>query len=272
MKTDRSPWLCLLVWTAALVAALPMVLLVLWSFTNRWPGPLIFPEAFSLRGWERLFSGYLNVGLVTARSIGLSLSAGALSAIIAAMASRALCLYSFPGKRLVEGLAMLPVIVPATVFGMGSRILFVRMGLGGSLAAVLICHLIITLPFALRIMLETTRMASFRLEEQARALGASPFAAFWYGALPAIAPGMISAMALSFLFSYAQYFLTLVIGGGKVKTLAIIVMPLIQGSDRTVSSAYSLLFIASAAGIFALLQGLAAFVAKYTGKQLGGAS
>ena len=270
MNVKQSPWLRLLVWTAAIAAALPLLLLVLWSLTNRWPAPLLFPEAFSGRGWQRLFSGYFNVGQIAAYSIGVSLLVGALSAAIAALASRALCLYAFPGKRLLETLAMLPVVVPATVFGMGSNLFFVRLGLGGSLTAVVLCHLIITLPFTLRIMLETTRLASFRLEEQARALGASPLAGFWHGALPALAPGLLSATAVAFLFSYAQYFLTLVLGGGKVKTLALLVMPLIGGSDRTISSAYSLLFILSAAGVFALLQGLAALAARYTGKQLGG--
>jgi putative spermidine/putrescine transport system permease protein len=259
------------VWLAALAVLLPLVLLLVWSFANRWPVPHLLPQAFSLRGWERLFSGYFSVWQVTLSSIGLSLFVGALSTVIAAMAARALCLYSFPGRRLIESLAMLPIVVPATVFGMGSHMLFIRLGLNNTVAAVVLCHLISTLPFALRVMLETTRMASTRLEEQARVLGAGPLAGFWHGTMPAIAPGLVSALAVSFLFSYTQYFLTMLVGGGKVKTLAIIVMPLIEGSDRTISSVYSLLFIASAAGVFWILQGVSAIVAKATGKQLGGA-
>jgi len=269
---NRKPLLLhIIVWAAVIAVALPLVLLVIWSFTNRWPMPQLFPTAFSLRGWRRLFSGYIDVWQVAFSSIGLSLFVGTLSTLIATAASRAICLYSFPGKNFVEGFAMLPIIVPATVFGMGSNILFIRLGLGSTLIAIIICHLISTLPFALRVMLETTRMASFRLEEQARVLGASPFRGFWHGTLPAIAPGLVSALAVSFLFSYSQYFLTLLMGGGKVKTLSIIVMPLIEGSDRTVSSVYSLLFIASAAGVFAVLMGVSAVLAKYSGKQLGAA-
>jgi putative spermidine/putrescine transport system permease protein len=259
------------VWLAVLAVALPLALLVIWTFVNRWPAPRLLPEAFSLRGWRRLFSGYFNVWQVTLSSIGLSLLVGALSALTAAMVARALCLYPIPGKRFLEGLAMLPIIVPATVYGMGSHVLFIRLGLANTTVAVALCHMITTLPFALRVMLETTRLASSRLEEQARVLGAGPFAGFWHGALPAIAPGLVSAWAVSFLFSYTQYFLTLLMGGGKVKTLAILVMPLIEGSDRTISSVYSLLFIVSAAGVFAALQGVSAIVARAVGKQLGGA-
>ena len=272
MKTNRALLLHIAVWLAALAVALPVVLLVIWSFANRWPIPQLFPEAITFRGWQRLFSGYFNVWRVTVSSIGLSLFVGAISTLVATMSSRALCVYPFPGKGLIEAIAMLPIMVPATVFGMGSHILFIRLGLNHTLAAVVLCHLISTLPFAMRVMLETTRLVSDRLEEQARVLGASPLAAFWHGTLPAIAPGMISAWAVSFLFSYTQYFLTLLVGGGKVKTLAIIVMPLIEGADRTISSVYSLLYIASAAGVFAVLHGVSAMVANRAGKLPGGAS
>jgi len=268
-RADRSLLLNVVVWAAALAVALPLTLLLIWSFANRWPMPQLFPAAFSFRGWQRLFSDYENVWQIMFSGIGLSLFVGMLSTLIATSSSRALCLYSFHGKKLIEGFAMLPIIVPATVFGMGSHIMFIRLGLGSSLPTVIICHLITTLPFALRIMLETTRLASFRLEEQARVLGASAFAGFWHGTLPAIAPGLVSTLAVSFLFSFNQYFLTLLMGGGKVKTLSIIVMPLIKGSDRTVSSVYSLLFIASTAGVFAALMGVSALLAKYSDKQLG---
>jgi putative spermidine/putrescine transport system permease protein len=271
VKVRSLLFLRVVVWLAALTVALPLVLLVVWSFANRWPVPWLLPDAFTLRGWQRLFSGYFNVWQIVLSSIGLSLFVGALSAVIAAMAARALCLYQFPGRRLIEGAAMLPIIVLATVFGMGSQVLFIRLGLAGTAGAVVLCHLISTLPFALRVMLETTRLVSTRLEEQARVLGAGPFAGFWQGTLPAIAPGMVSAWAVSFLFSFTQYFLTLLAGGGKVKTLAILVMPLIEGSDRTISSVYSLLYIGSAAGVFWVLQGVSGLVARTTGKQLGGA-
>ena len=267
----RHPiFLQLLVWVTACMILLPLFLLVIWSFANRWPIPDLLPQAFTLRGWERLISGYYQIWQVMGSSIVLSLVVGALSTIISAFAARAICLFTFPGRRLVEGAAMLPILVPATVFGMGSYMVFIRLGLHHTLVAVIICHLISTLPFSMRVMVEATRMISIRLEEQARVLGARPFAGFWYGSLPALAPGVVSSWAVSFLFSYTQYFLTFLVGGGKIKTLSILVMPMIEGSDQTIASVYSLLFIASAAGVFWVLQGLSATISKRTGKQFGG--
>lgn len=260
----------LLLWLAVLTVALPLGLLLIWSFANRWPTPGLLPEVFTLRGWGRLFSGYFEIWSVTLASIAMSLLVGALSTISAAMAARAVCRCEFPGKQLISGLTMLPVVVPATVFGMGSQILFIRLGVSNTVGAVMMSHLIITLPFAYRTMLATTQLTSEALEEQARVLGASPGAAFYHGSLPLLAPGLVSSLAVSFLLSYAHYFLTLIIGGGKVKTLAILIMPLISGSDRTIASAYSILFIASAMAVFLILQGISALIAHRIGKQLGG--
>jgi putative spermidine/putrescine transport system permease protein len=259
-KTDEPLWARVMVWLAALAVLLPLSLLVAWSFANRWPVPHLAPQAYTLRGWNRLFFGHYDVWRVTAHSVALSLVVGALSTVIATMTARALRLYRLPGGRLIEGLSMLPVIVPVTVFGMGGHMLFIRLGLNNTVTAVAICHLIIALPFAVRVMLEATNSSSFRFEEQARVLGASPFSAFLHGGLPIIAPGMASALAVSFLFSYTQYFLTSLMGGGKVKTLSVVVMPLIERSDRTISSAYSLLFIVSVMVVFLALRRAASIV------------
>ena len=270
MKPKQFRILHLILALAALTVALPLFLLVVWSFTNRWPKPLLIPEAFTWRAWERLLGSYFNVWQVAASSIALSLFVGVIVTLIAAMAARAICLYDFPGKGLLSSAALLPVIVPATVFGMGSNVLLIRFGINNTIEAVVLGHLIITLPFAFRTMLETTKLVSTRLEEQARVLGASPWAAFLHGTLPALAPGLISSLALSFLFSYTHYFLTLVFGGGKDMTLAILILPLIEGSDRTISSAYSILFITSTMVVFLCLQLIAGRIARRVGKQLGG--
>ena len=270
MKGNRSLLLTGLLWLALLAVLLPLGLLIVWSFANRWPMPDLLPRVLTLRGWERLFAGYADIWQVTAGSILMSLGVGAASTIIAAMAARAVCLYDFPGRQLFQGAAMLPIIVPPTVFGMGSQILFIRLGISNTVWAVVIGHLIITLPFAFRTMLETTRLISNRLEEQARVLGASPGAAFVHGSLPALAPGLVSSLAISFLFSYAHYFLTLLLGGGRIQTLTVLVLPLIRGSDRTLSAVYAIVFIASAMGVFLVLQAIAARIARAVGKQLGG--
>ena len=69
-------------------------------------------------------------------------------------------------------------MVPATVFAMGIQITFIRMGLNNTVAGVILAHLIYSLPYAVRLIMDGTRAVGIALEEQARVLGAGPFQAF----------------------------------------------------------------------------------------------
>jgi putative spermidine/putrescine transport system permease protein len=59
---------------------------------------------------------------------------------------------------------------------------------------------------------------------------------------------------MAYIISFSQYFLTLLIGGGSVKTLAVVMVPLIYGGDRTIASAYALLFTLSSLIVFGLFE------------------
>lgn len=259
----------LIVYVAACVTSAPLLLLLFSAFSNRWAWPDLIPRELSLRGFERMLSGNLVSLSLLGSSLALSLGVAVSAVIIATLAARAMHLYDFRGKAILELITVLPIIVPATVFGMGSHMFFIEMGLNNSILAVMIAHLIVVLPFAVRIMLGVTKTADMRLEEQALNLGASRARAFFEGTLPVISPGMLSALSVSFLFSYTQFFLTMLMGGGKVKTTATLAMPLILGADRSISSMYSIFFIATTLIVFLLFQGISRLLAKKVGAQLG---
>jgi putative spermidine/putrescine transport system permease protein len=56
-------------------------------------------------------------------------------------------------------------------------------------------------------------------------------------------PAIVSASNLIFVVSFSQYLLTLIIGGGKVMTLAVVMFPFIQEGDHTMAGALSIVFI-----------------------------
>ena len=72
--------------------------------------------------------------------------------------------------------------------------------------------------------------------------------------LPALLPGILSSMSMGFILSYSQYFTTLMVGGGRVKTIALVLVPYIQSGDRALSSVYSVAFVASALLVFFLFE------------------
>ena len=241
---------------------LPMAVVMLWSVTERWPWPLLLPESLSLRTVKELFFGSAKLPEILFSSISLALIVAVLGTVIGIMTARATELYSFRGKKMVHLGSFLPLLVPGTVFAMGIQITLIRMGLSDTLTGVVIVHLIAAVPYCITIMTDVTRAVGDRLEQQAMVLGAGPFQAFLQVSLPALLPGILSSMSMGFILSYSQYFTTLMVGGGRVKTIALVLVPYIQSGDRALSSVYSVAFVGSALLVFFLFETLIHYAQK----------
>lgn len=244
-------------WLLALTVVcilLPPVVLLLWAVTGRWPWPNLLPETYSLRTIRELLFGSANLLELLYSSISLAAVVAVLATTIAVMTARATELYDFRGKALVRMGSFLPLLVPGTVFAMGIQITLIRLGLSDTIGGVIIVHLIAAVPYCITIMTDMTRAVGASLEEQAMVLGADCFTAFFQVTLPALLPGILSSMSMAFILSYSQYFSTLLVGGGRVKTIALVLVPYIQSGDRALSAVYSVVFVASALLVFALFE------------------
>ena len=255
-------------WTKAVLTAvlfcifLPLAVLLLWSVTGRWPWPALLPETWSLRTLRELLLGSASLPRLLGSSIGLALTVAVLGTFIGVLTARATELHDFRGKGLVKLGSFLPLLVPGTVFAMGIQITLIRLGLSDTVAGVVLVHLIAALPYCITIMTDVTRQVGCRLEEQAMVLGAGPFRAFFQVTLPALLPGILSSMSMGFILSYSQYFTTLMVGGGRVKTIALVLVPYIQSGDRALSSVYSVAFVGSALLVFFLFETLIHHISK----------
>lgn len=241
---------------------LPMAVVLLWSVTERWPWPLLLPESYSLRTVQELLFGSANLPKILFSSISLGLAVAALGTTVGILTARATELYDFPGKKLVHLVSFLPLLVPGTVFAMGIQITLIKLGLSDTLTGVIIVHLIAAVPYCITIMMDVTRAVGKKLEEQAMVLGADPWRAFFLVTLPSLLPGILSSMSMGFILSYSQYFTTLMVGGGRVKTLALVLVPYIQSGDRALSAIYSVTFVGSALLVFFLFETLIHFLQK----------
>ena len=241
---------------------LPLTVIVAWSFANRWPWPELLPLAWSWRGMDEVFASHSLVMDVLIYSIALSLAVAVIATMIGLLTARALAFYEFWGKKLIIYASMLPVIVPTTVFAMGIHVIFIRQGLAGNLWGVLIGHVIVALPYTIHILRGLTLRIGSELEEQAQILGASEGRAFYTVSLPLLLPGILSALSMAYIISFSQYFLTLLIGGGQVKTLSLVMVPFIMSGDRTLASAYALVFLVTSLLVFIIMEGLVRLYAR----------
>lgn len=240
----------------AVCILLPMVVIVIWSITGRWPWPNLLPESWTLRTLEELFLGSAKLPQLLSSSIILAAIVAILATSISILTCRATEFYDFPGKGIVRLCGMLPLLVPGTVFAMGIQLAMLRFGLADTLAGVVLVHLVCALPYCLAILGDVTRAVGKRLEEQAAVLGAGPLRAFFTVTLPALLPGVLSSISMGFILSYSQFFTTLMVGGGRVKTIALVLVPYIQSGDRALASVYSVAFVGSAMMVFFIFEAL----------------
>jgi putative spermidine/putrescine transport system permease protein len=232
--------------TAALmiVALLaPLVPLVLWSFSQRWLFPAVLPQDWGLRAWRYLLSPAAQLGKAAATSLLIGCSVTLISLLVGLPAGRALGMYRFRGKTLVQFLILAPAIVPGFAAAMGIHGLFIRYGLADTLAGVVLVQLLPVLPYVVLILSGVFAGFDATIEQEARTLGAKPWQVLLYVTLPSVRPGVIAAGLFAFMISWGQYLLTLLIGGGQVLTLPVLLVNFVNSGDYALSAALSLALI-----------------------------
>lgn len=250
MRSDRvvSPVRRMTTFAASVLIAgaivLPLFTLVVWSFARGWYFPQLVPQTWSLRAWTYVFSRASQVGRGIAQGAFVALSVTLLSLLVGVPAGRALGLYRFRGKKLVQFLILAPTLVPGIAVIMGIHVVFIRLGLTGTLLGVILVHLIPTTPYVAMVMTGVFANYNPDFEQQARTLGTRPLQVLRYITLPAIAPGVLVAGMFAFIISWEQYLLTLLIGSGQVVTLPVLLFSSAGGGNHAITAALALLLIA----------------------------
>ena len=223
---------------------LPLIPILIWSFAYRWYFPELFPSAWSLRAWTYLLSGTSQVRRGVTQSVLIASITTVISLAIGIPAGRALGLYQFRGKKLIQFLILAPTIVPGIAAVMGIHVLFIKLRLTGTLPGVVLVHLIPTTPYVTMVMTSMFANYNSEYEEQARTLGATRWRVFLSITLPAIFPGLLVGGMFAFIISWEQYILTLLIGSGQVITLPVLLFSFAGSGNNATTAALCILFVA----------------------------
>ena len=262
MKTSNNRMIKIILMFFALLIVVPVVWMIIWAFTERWAWPDILPQVFSFRAVEGILRKSTRLGQMMLSSVFISLAVAALAVVIGTMTARALVLYQFKGRDVLYFCSILPFMVPVTVFAMGIQVTFIKLGWNNTVWGVICAHLVCSLPYAVRLLMDGTEALGDGLEEQARVLGASEGQAFFRVTLPLLVPVLLSAFSMAYIVSFSQYFLTLLIGGGQVKTFTIVMVPYLQGGDRNIACVYSVIFLGITLVLFGIFEWTAGKVSK----------
>lgn len=234
-----------------LIVVAPFLLFGAYAFSTRW----FFPQPFPSEWTASIFLGELKDSHTLssiANGLWIALIVSLLSLIIAFPAARVLGLHQFRRRQLAWLLFFLPTIIPPLAIGMGLNILFLQLGLAGTIIGVALAHLVPTLPYTIFTLSGAFARYDENFEHQALALGASPIQIFFKVTLRLMTPSLVVATLFAFLISWSQYLLTLLIGGGQIITLPILLFSAASGGNLSMIASLSLLFIASPVLVIAL--------------------
>ena len=218
MRVTRHERLAGTVFVVAVLAFLfaPLAVMVLFAFNDS--PRLSFPfEGFSLRWFDEIagdalfrdaFGRTVLVALGTAVGSGVLGLLGALG--IARMSARA--------RAIVLTLAALPLAFPALLYAIGLAFFYHEIGVGFSLGATLVGHIVVAMPFVFLIIGAALERFRFSLLDAAHDLGASPWYAFRTITLPHLLPSVIGAMLLAAAISVDEFVIAF-FTAGQDKTL-----------------------------------------------------
>ncbi len=237
MSRPRSHWLLggLAVWTLT-----PIAMLGLRVLTPAWHFPEVVPGAVD--AWAALaISGRARVTSALATSAALALVTGPASTVAGFLLARAIIRARGGARYLAMALALFTVIVPPIALGVGLQVALLSLGLGGTVAGVLLAHLVPATGYLTLFGLSVFSSVDLSLDDEARTLGASWWQVWTRVTIPMLKGRVAEAVVLGGLVSWGQLATTLLIGGGAVRTLPIEVLSFVQSGNDQLGSLSALL-------------------------------
>lgn len=229
----------------------PILVVCFVAFTPE--GYLSFPtHSWSLR-WFRAIARYPEFIAAFWRSLGLGALSSAVAVAISVPAALAIARYRFPGRDAMGALFMSPLMIPHIVLGVAFLRFFTQIGLGGTFAGLVLAHIVIVLPFALRLTLASAIGLDRAIEHAAVSLGASEWTVLRRITLPLVAPGLISGWALAFINSFDEVTMTVFVSAPGTVTLPVQMFLYIQDNiDPLVTSVSACVIAITVAALVAL--------------------
>jgi molybdate transport system permease protein len=161
--------------------------------------------------------------------------------------------YAFRGRRVVDALVDLPLMLPPVIAGVGLLLVFGRRGLigaplaesgvtiGFTATAVVLAQLLVASPFFVRALKVGFAAVPEDVEAAAMIDGAGRWAVFWRVSLPLALPAFTEGLVLAWSRALAEFGATIVFAGslaGRTRTLPLAIYGAFEvGLDQAVAMA-----------------------------------
>jgi len=228
---------------------LPVVVVTMASFNDK--ALLTFPpQSWSWRWFERAFTypdfqeGFRASLIVTVWSSLLALVIGTALAI-------AVKRFEFPGKHALQAVLLSPLVIPHFTLGLGLLILAAQLEVQRGYGLVILCHVMLVLPFVLRSVYVSMENLDARLEQSAASLGASPVRVLLTITVPLLAPGLFGGWLFAAIMSFSEFTASLFVTTQRTQTLPVAMYNYVREYADPTLAALSVVYIVVTASVLA---------------------
>jgi molybdate/tungstate transport system permease protein len=230
---------------------------------------IVAPLVSLLLGAPPAALGDALVDAEVARAMGVTFLAAALATGLALLTGVPLAYLlarrRFRGKRLIQALVTLPIVVPHTAAGVALLLVFGRRGLVGgwlaplgllftdSLWGVVVAMLFVSLPFLVTMSAEAFALVDEETERVAQTDGATPWQAFWLVTMPQAGRGVLGGALMMWARGISE-FGAVVILAYHPKIVPVLVYERFEGFGLAAAQPVAALLVLAALAVFSILR------------------
>lgn len=197
----------------------PILVVIAVSFTPE--GFLSLPtHGLSLRWYKAIFQADSFISAFTT-SVLVACAASVISIALSVPAALAIVRYNFRGKGALTAFFLSPLMVPHVVMGVAFLRFFTMVGVTGTLVGLIFTHVVVVMPYALRLVLASAAGMDRDAERAALSLGASQMTVFRRVTIPMVIPGIVGGWILSFIQSFDELTMTVFVASPSTTTFPV---------------------------------------------------
>jgi ABC-type glycerol-3-phosphate transport system permease component len=193
--------------------------------------PRVFPREITFQWYANVVGSSDTVSLFR-NSLIVAISTTAICLGIGTLAAYGSTRFEYPGKRVFLIGALLSYVFPAVVLFVSVYMIVNALGLVDTRLGLILCHSIVTFPFALWMMKSFFEAIPREIDEAAWVDGASFLRTFLTIILPLSLPGIFSVGVFVFVLSWNEFlFASVLVTSGDMKTIPLGIAEFITSFD-----------------------------------------
>ena len=196
-------------------------------------------------------------------SVETAFATAILATVLGTLAALGMTRGSFPGRALLTGLFLAPLVVPIIDLAVGDYFVWALGwqvgpvgfggGLSGTVPGLILAHTVLAFPFPFITVSTALTTVDRTLELAAAGLGANPWRAFRRVTLPLIRTGVITGAIFAFLTSWDEVVVASFLASPRVSTVPVQIFTELRQSYDPTAAAISSVLLAAAVVLVGLL-------------------